>query len=299
MTQRHSHQLIYYQNGFTLIELIIVIVLLGIIATVSSKFFSNTIIGYNDADLRIELSHIGRIAIEKVNRELRNAMPQSIRVNNNCLEFIPIVSSAHYQDQTLTYASPAVASKPLPVSGQSPASNQVDVFNLNFTAQAGVNYYLVVYPIGPGSGNGDPYGASNPGPLFNYVSQSFVNPPTNTISRLTMNGSYLFPRQSPQRRLYIVSQPVSYCITANLLERHSGYGFNALQASPPVGTIQRIAQDIQLLDGVTPVTPFVFTPGTLVRNAVVKLDFRIRQLDQLGNENWIRMNHEVQIRNVP
>ncbi|MFV2060809.1 MAG: prepilin-type N-terminal cleavage/methylation domain-containing protein [Gammaproteobacteria bacterium] len=299
MLPASSTKKLHLPNGFTLVELIIVIVLLGIIATVSSKFFTNTIIGYNDADLRIELSHIGRIATEKVNRELRNAMPQSIRVSNNCLEFIPIISSAHYQDQALTYTSPTVASMQLPVSGQSLAGNQVDVFNLNFTPQAGSNYYIVVYPIGPGAGNGDPYAATNPGPLVNYLSKSFVNPPANTITRLTLNSAYLFLRHSPQRRLFIVSQPVSYCITANWLQRHGNYGFNALQGTPPAGTVQRVAQDLQLIDAGNPVIPFVFTPGSLVRNAVVKLDFRIRQIDHLGNENWIRMNHEVQMRNVP
>jgi MSHA biogenesis protein MshO len=299
MTTVKIKNLSNYYNGFTLIELIIVIVLLAIIATVSTKFFTNVIIGYNDTDLRIELSHIGRIATEKINRELRNAMPQSIRVSNNCLEFIPIIASAHYQDQSLTYSSPAIASMPLPVSGQVNAANQVDVFGLNFTAQAGNNYYLVVYPIGPGSGSGDPYAGTNPGPLVGYLSQSFVNPPSNTITRITMNSSYLFLRHSPQRRLFIVSPAISYCVSGNLLQRHSNYGFSITQTTPPAGTIQRIVQDIQLTDTGNPITPFVYTAGSLVRNAVVKLDFRFRKIDHLGNDNWIRMNHEVQVRNVP
>ncbi len=287
------------QQGFTLIELTIVIVLVAIIAGVSSQFFSNVIIGYNDADLRVTLSHSARIATEKLSRELRNAMPQSIRISNNCVEFIPIVSSAHYQDQNLSYTSPVVASKPLPVSGQNLADNQVDVFNLNFTAQAGTNYYLTVYPIGSGSVNADPYITTNPGVLFNFASQSVVNAPTNTITRLTMDGAYLFSRHSPMRRLFIVSAPISYCVVANRLQRYSAYGFNNIQVTPPLGTVQRVVDDLQLTDSGNPVIPFVYTVATLVRNAVVKLDFRIRKIDQLGNDNWARLSHEVQIRNVP
>ncbi|MFV1982855.1 MAG: type II secretion system protein J [Thiohalomonadales bacterium] len=299
MTRMNTLRIINHNNGFTLIELVIVIVLLGVIATISSKFFTNTIIGYNDADLRIELSHMGRIAIEKVTRELRNAMPRTIRVNNSCIEFIPVISSAHYQDQAVIYSSPAVASMPLSVSGQAVAVNQVDVFNLNFTPQVGTNYFLAVYPVGPGSGNGDPYASNSPGSLVAYQSKSFVNPPTNTITRLTMNAAFLFFRHSPQRRLFIVAPAVSYCVTGTRLERHSNYGFSITQSTPPAGTIQRIAENIQLSDAGNSVIPFVFIPGTLVRNAVVKLDFRIRQIDHLGNDNWIRLNHEVQIRNVP
>ncbi|VAW92071.1 hypothetical protein MNBD_GAMMA22-2332 [hydrothermal vent metagenome] len=286
-------------KAFTLVELTIVIILVAIIAAVSSQFFTNVVLGYNDADLRVALSHSGRIATEKVSRELRNAMPQSIRVSNNCIEFIPISSSAHYQDQNLTYTSPAVASKPLPVSGQNSADNQLDVFNLNFTAQAGMNYYVVVYPLGPGSLNADPYITTNPGSLFNYVSQSFINAPSNSITRITMDAAYLFTRHSPMRRLFIVTAPISYCIVANRLQRHTSYGFNSTQASPPLGTIQRVVDDLQLNDSGNPIIPFVFTAGTLVRNAVVKLDFRIRKIDQLGNDNWVRLSHEVQIRNVP
>ncbi len=289
----------YDVAAFTLIEMVVVIILLAIIAMVSSQFFSHAIIGYTDAELRISLAHSGRIATEKVTRELRNAMPQSIRVSNNCVEFIPVLSSAHYQDQNITYASPAVASKPLPVSGETNSDNQVDVFNLNFTPQAGINYYLVVYPLGAGVSNGDPYVTTSPGSLFGFSSQSIINAPSNSITRLTMDGAYLFLRHSPMRRLFIVTPPISYCVVSNRLQRYSGYGFNNSQATPPGGTIQRIVDDLQLSDAGSSITPFVFSTGTLVRNAVVKLDFRLRQIDQLGNENWLRVNHEVQVRNVP
>lgn len=286
-------------NGFTLVELVIVIVLLSIIAVVSTQFFTTTIIGYNDASIRTELSHIGRIAVEKLNRELRNALPQSLRVSGNCIEFIPIISSASYQDQNITYTSPAVASMPLAVNGQSSANNLVDVFNLNFNEIAATNYFVTVYPIGPGSGNTDAYGGTNPGPLVAYTSKSFVNPPTNTITRLQLSVAYLFTHHSPTRRLYITLQPVSFCVIANRLNRYQNYGISLLQATPPAVLAQRIVDDIQLLDGATPITPFTYLPGSLVRNAVVKLDLRLMKLDHLGNSNWSRMDHEVQIRNVP
>ena len=54
-----------------------------------------------------------------------------------------------------------------------------------------------------------------------------------------------------------------------------------------------MAQDIQTVDGATSVTPFTYTPGTLRRNAIVSMDFRF-----LINDEWIRLTHEVQLRNV-
>jgi len=284
--------------GFTMIEMIIVIVLLAIIATISSKFFTNVVIGYNDAEIRMSLSQMGRIAVAKITREVRNALPQSIRISNNCIEFIPILTTTSYQNQSITYTSPPVSSDPLPVSGESVVAATVDVFNLTFNPVGGSNYYLSVYPTGPGSGAGDPYTGNNPGVLFAYQSKNFVNNPTRTITRLRMNGSYLFLRHSPTQRLFIVTQPVSFCITADALNRHVDYGFSATQVTPPAGTITRIAEDIQLNDGGV-VTPFIYTTGSQQRNALVAIDLRIMQLDHLGNDNWIRMNHEVQVRNVP
>jgi len=285
--------------GFTLLEMVIVIILLAIIASVSSKFFTNVMSGYADTEIRVSLSQVGRIAVEKVTRELRNALPESVRISSNCIEFIPILATATYQNQSITYTTPAVASSPLPVSGETAANSQVDVFNLTFNPVGGTNHYLVVYPTGPGSGSGDPYSGSSPGVLFAYSSKSFINSPTNSITRLVMSSSNLFLRQSPTQRLFIVTQPISFCITAGgLLNRHVNYGINATQVAPPVGTITRIVDDMQLTDGGA-VTPFTYTTGSQQRNALVTIDLRIKQVDHLGNDNWIRMNHEVQVRNVP
>jgi len=113
-----------------------------------------------------------------------------------------------------------------------------------------------------------------------------------------MSSANLFLRHSPTQRLFIVTKAVSFCISAGLLNRHVDYGFNAIQNAPPAGTITRIVEDVQLTDGGV-VTPFTYTVGSQQRNALVTVDLRLKQVDQLGNDNWIRMNHEVQVRNVP
>jgi len=287
----------FKNNGFTLIEMVIVIILVAIIAMVSSKFFTNVVTGYTDTEIRISLSQMGRIAVEKVTRELRNALPNSIRTTSTCIEFIPILTTTTYQHKNISYTlSPPVTSKVLAVDGESSASNQVDALNLTFNPVGGTNYYLSVYPTG--SGNGDPYQGTTPGVLSNYSSKTFVNSPSNTITRLTMSASYLYTRHSPTQRLFIVTQPISFCVTSGLLNRHVDYGFNAIQSSTPGGTTSRIAEDLQLSDGGV-VTPFNYTTGSQQRNALVIIDFRIMQTDHLGNNNWIRVSHEAQVRNVP
>jgi MSHA biogenesis protein MshO len=288
------------QNGFTLIELIVVIVLLGIIAAMTTRFFGDTVQGYIDTSLRDSLTRTGRLATERINRELRNAVPNSIRVNGGCIEYLPMLASATYQDQALTYLATGTNSSPLPVNGVSAPSNLMDVFNLNF-APGAATYYIVVYPYGPDGSAGDPYRATNPGPLATFSGFDMATALPAGVSRIQTTAAHRFLRQSPIRRVFVTSDPVSFCLVGNRLVRYEGYGLQAAQSiPPPAANGQVLAEYIQSVDPEIPfVAPFSYTGSTLIRNAVVNLDFRFMRTDHLGNANWVRMYHEVQIRNVP
>lgn len=278
-------------QGFTLVEMVVSIVLLGIIAVMTTQYYSHTVIGFADTQLRNDLANVGRLAIERVGRELRNAAPNTVRINNNCIEFLPVVGSGQYQDQNINYPGP-IASTPLPVIGFNPAAINFDVLDLNLP---GAGTSLIVYPLGPGTGSDDPYAGTNPGPLIGMAGSALV---IAGVTNITMAGLHSFNRHSPQRRMFVVGDPVSFCVVGTDLNRYTGYVITAVQATPPAAVAQLLAQDIQLNEG-GPITPFSYTAGTLVSNAVVQLDFRFMQTDHLGNQTWVRMNHEFQIRNVP
>jgi MSHA biogenesis protein MshO len=88
------------QRGFTLVELVAVIVLLGVIGAATTQFIISGVGIYQDASRRDGLSQMGRFAVERVSREVRNALPGSIRVNisagTQCLEFMPIKGASSY-----------------------------------------------------------------------------------------------------------------------------------------------------------------------------------------------------------
>ena len=286
-------------RGFTLVEIIVVIVVLGIVAGITTRFFNTSVQTYAGTELRDTLSRTGRLAIERVHRELRNAVPNTVRVDasGTCVEFLPLVASALYQDQDVTYGT-GTASAPAPVAPAA-AADRFDVFDLAFTPSAGAAYYVLVYPYGPGSGAGDPYQATNPGPLADF--QGFDTAPALPagVRRMALAATHRFLRHSPRRRVFIAGGPVSFCVAGNRLLRHSGYGLTATQPVPPPGG-QVLAEDIQTTDPDIPLgAVFAYIGPTLTRNAVVTLDFRFMRPDHLGNAEWIRMSHEVQIRNVP
>lgn len=248
------------QKGFTLVELIMVIVIAGILAIGSVQFIGQVTQGYSDAADRQQLATIGWIASEKVSRELRNALPNSVRVNgtNSCVEFIPVQGGSHY----------------LTLPGETPTTLD------SFTAvESGItntdlnNTRIAVYP----TLSSDVYGGSSSGSLSGTVSSIST---ASDIDTITLGSSFTFSAGSPERRFYFTQNPVSYCIVGAQLNRYSGYGFGT--AANPQIIINKISSG-----------SFAIAPATLTRNAIVALKLTLQ------NGAIHTIDQEVQIRNVP
>lgn len=255
-----------FQHGFNLIELIVVITVLTIIMLGTTFYINNSITAYADTVRRDQLASLGRITMEKVVRQLRLALPNSIRIQNNCLEFFPIEAASVYLNLPTDVAASNLSVVPVSLPGGS------------------ANRYVAVFPFDVNA----LYTSANPGPLSGLNSITGTTPAT-----ITLNSAFRFIRHSPYRRIYIVSEPISYCIVGDRLFRYSQYGINAVQAAPPASGAALLAENIQSSDNGNPLTVFAFTPGTLRRSGIVALDFRF-----LIDNEWIRLSHEVHIRNA-
>ena len=95
------------QPGFTLIEIIIVITIVAIIGSLSLVIIGRSLDSYATLDRREKLQASTRLVLERISRELRNALPYSLCVHDgvtcsttaqNKFYFIPIKSSGRYQD---------------------------------------------------------------------------------------------------------------------------------------------------------------------------------------------------------
>ena len=84
------------QSGFTLLELVLVMVLLGALAAFSSAFLGQGAKVYVDAVARDRLMSEVRFGLERLNRELRDAVPGSVTLSSNgsCVQFWPIKAAA-------------------------------------------------------------------------------------------------------------------------------------------------------------------------------------------------------------
>lgn len=253
--------------GFTLVELVTVIVVLGALAVGTVNFIGDSGRGFGAAVSRSLLAGDGRFLTEALARELRAALPGSVRSNGRCVEFLPLVAASRYL--TLPVAAPAADFTAAPF-GPDPVP-------------AGVR--AAVYP------DATLYAASSPGPLSPPVTVSA--PDTHNRVTVSFANPHQFASESPTRRFYLVADPVSFCVDGGSLFRYQGYGVVAAQPLPadlPGGRPDRVL----LGEGVGNAAPFQTSGANLSRTAIVELD-----LDLTRNGDSVRLGHVAGVRNAP
>ena len=254
------------QHGFTLVELVVVVMLLGILSFGTVQFINDSSSGLSTTISRTELAGDARFAIQRIAREVRDALPNSVRVTGGCIEFVPIVSASRYS--TLPLAAAASSFKVVPFDPV-PAS----------AARAAVYPGTTLYALG------------STGAISDTVSLS--GPDASNEVTLSMASAHRFPSPSPTRRVFLVSTPVSYCVDGGRLWRYRNYGFSASQLTP-VGLPGTRPNRALLAESVTTLTPFTIDSPSLSRNAVLQVDISFQR-----GSDVLRIEDQVQVRNVP
>lgn len=262
-----------FAKGFTLVELVTVILILGILVVGVSSFiiFGTRIFVDSTAVDRVLGS--SRFVMERLSRELRNAVPSSLRLQSSsqlqCLEFLPISASGSY------------LSLPLAPDVQ---ADTATVFAPATAISAGEQ--LLVYPLT----NAEIYGSGSN--------------KRHAIDKVVLNGSLLtlqfaaavnFAEASPAKRFYVAGQPVSYCFSSvdGSIRRYSNYGYHASQPLPDtMGTGSLMAEGLSNVIATNPAVQLL--PATLVNNAIVQL----RPEFSVVGEHF-QYQHQVQVINVP
>lgn len=272
-------------KGFTLMELVLVIIILGIMATGISGFISLSTQTYINATNRDGLISNARFVIERLNRELRNAVPNSIRIGQSldnktqCIEFVPIKASTVYIDIPVA-PEPAindVSAIPFEKHGAPYECKSVD----------GCTDLLIVYPLNDDEIYADH--TDNVGKVFaiNDVDKSSTN---WQIQLFYLSGIH-FSEDSPTNRLYIADLQVKYCVFSSRIMRYS----NSIGGSLTVpGGSRATLMAEHIIADISGHLPFTYDPGTLTRNAVVQIHLNFTRND----ENYV-FDHEVHMNNVP
>ncbi|MBI5626896.1 MAG: type II secretion system protein [Nitrosomonadales bacterium] len=230
-TRHLSSVICHPSSGFTLVEMIMVIVITGIIGGMVAVFLKAPMQQYIDVARRADMTDVADTALRRIGRDVRLALPNSVRVTGACggagttcfIEFLPTRGGDRYR------AGPETA-------GASAGCGSLALDALDFTAADTCFEVLgamppglvagdrvVVYNQGTGTG-ADAYAGDNTG-LYS----------SNTVATITINPGKQFPLASPSSRFQVISTPVSYVCAPALngiggtLTRYWNYQIQAAQ----------------------------------------------------------------------
>lgn len=291
--------LAFHQNkGFTLIEAVVSILLLAIISIGITQFIGFSAQGYQETASRNQLSASARVVVERMAMELHNALPNSVRYStvsnggdglnpgDQCLEFIPVLAAS-------TYINPPFH----------PSASTSTITAVTFYPKQTNGAFVIIYPRKESDIYQD-LPLANPGHIAGVESVT-VHPTMLNVDLLTLTPTHTFRRRSSTDRIFLVDEPVSFCVNGDRLYRYQGYKLTAEQPLPTISGSCAFPECLpDTTDGGRAVistdldndgyTAFDQIAATLRRNAIVQFEFNFS-----SNGESVTMNHEVLLHSAP
>lgn len=249
--------------GFTLVELVIVIVVMAILGGISVSFIKNSLLAYTNSEAYYQLADQADLSLRRMSRDIRNALPNSVWVSSSgdYVEFVPIKAGGRYQQDTLDFVSAADS-----------FSVQGEPVNVDSGDQ------LVIYNLG--IQGADVYAGDN--------LRSLTTTGTS-LSTLAFSGA-AFPLPSPANRFYVVNGASFYvCDVPNRrLLLYSGFALPSAHPSSFSGqTPNVVAQDVTACS-------FTYSEGVMQHSGVV-----IARLELSRNGGVARLVNLINVVNSP
>ncbi|RKZ99178.1 MAG: hypothetical protein DRQ43_00400 [Gammaproteobacteria bacterium] len=288
-------------NGFTLTELIVVMVIIGILSVGVSSLIIYPVESYSDLKRRAELVDMAEMALQKMARDIRQALPNSIRTNSSMIEMLNTLDAGIYR----YYPPPGGNANLLKFGYDDGSFSGDDTFTIYGQFQQLGSEAITALVIN-NTNNSDIYsqGSSN---IRSSSSENYVitTPGTNiTVSSgsddtVNMDLSFLTPLSSttPQlttslqgRRVFLSNGMITYKCESDQINRYSGHAINAA-----IGTISGGSGANLLSDHVDCTeTSFTFDPGSAQRGAIATLKITLTDAGES-----VTLLHQIHVNNMP
>lgn len=218
------------QRGFTLIEVVMVIVIIGVLAAISGRFITGPMLMFADQARRSALTDAASLSLSRMSREIRSALPNSVRVTGGgtALELLAVVDGQRYR------SDPATGTTAKELLDFSAPDTQFNVFGPLGTASSYVSHRLSIYSLGQTGSN--PYVDAVLSPAMNITLTNNAVPGPDLQYNVTMSVAHQFPFNSPGQHVYLVRGPVSYICAGGVLTRYENYTLNSTQPATGAAT---------------------------------------------------------------
>jgi MSHA biogenesis protein MshO len=270
------------QRGFTLVELIMVIVIMGVVGGMVSVFMKGPIDAYISGGRRAALTDAADTTVRRMARDLHRALPNSLRECPTGIEFIPTKTGGRYRTEgagALTFSAPVTsfnmlgdyasfAGAAVPADQKIAAGDRIVVYNLGITGA-------------------DAYAGNNVATVTSLGTVSVNETPINI-------NSTQFPLASASNRFQVVpsaEQMVSYVCSGSTLYRNASTALTATASCPTTGA--KLATNVDCAH-----TSFSISDNgnALKRNALVSMQLTLQ--DSTSTES-VTLQHEVHVDNTP
>jgi MSHA biogenesis protein MshO len=289
--------------GFTLIELVAVMVIGAILSTVVWRNIATPLRGFADVQRRAELVATANLAAQRITRELRLALPNSVRVNadGSALEFLQTAGIGRYREQP----DPADATRDaLDLTRQRDSFDVLGPWPLPATIAAGAGGAaacmngegdcLVIY----NTGNPQDCTAQAPGTRTNVwcgdnlAQIADIDDAGGKLEVDRSDQATSWPTGSPAQRFYVVDTPVSYLCRGGELLRYARYPISSVQPEPPA------VDGVPLATRVTACS-FSYEPGSATRAGLVVIRLTVAAVNLDGATEPLTVLEQVHIPNSP
>ncbi len=276
----------YHRNetGFTLVELIMVIVIMGVVGGMVAVFMKRPFDAYIDSARRAALTDVADTVVRRMARDIHKALPNSLRqsispaaINTQCIEFITTKTGGRYRIEELVSGD----NKNLNFGLADTTFNMLGNSSLlPTTEQIAVGDVIAVYNLG--IAGSDAYQGGNTALV------SGLTPASET--KIDLNPGKQFPLSSGSNRFHVIpgsEQVVSYvCSGTQLLRTVSTLATASTTSCPTSGAV--MATNVGSCS-------FVYDTSDL-RNGMVQLNI---SFTDSNSAETVSLYHEVHIDNTP
>lgn len=298
-------------QGFTLIELIMVIAIAGVVAVMVSTIFGNQMSAFVDLSRRAALVDQAETSVRQIARDVRHALPNSLRVTTSgtlrLLEFIPIIDAGRYRskvgdgsvvddDDVLDFSAEDTSFQVLGRLPSIASGSRMVIYNIGQKTASGVpvagaNVYADVAPASV--------------PVTVPVEDSHVISPSGAVfsdagnNVLSTTIAHQFSFESPQKRFYFINKPVSYiCDLANKrIVKYAGYTLDETTPAQPtdmtVAPLLGASIKATLVENVSACS-FSYDAGNAQRAGLLTLAVTVEE-----NDESVNLTLQVHVDNAP